>query len=37
MEQAIEDVSESRAQRICAPGLWVVWREGDRVCVELKA
>jgi hypothetical protein len=33
MEEAIRDVSAGRAERICAPGLWVVWREDERVCV----
>ena len=37
MEQAIRDVSAGHMERICAPGQWVVWREGDRVCVEIKA
>lgn len=36
MEQAIRDVSAGRVGRICAPGKWVVWREGDRVCVQFK-
>lgn len=35
MERAIKDVSAGRAQRICAPGQWVVWREGDHVCVKI--
>jgi hypothetical protein len=37
MERAIRDVSAGRAGRICVPGQWVVWREGDRICVELKS
>jgi len=37
MERAIRDVSAGRVQRICAPGLWVVWREGDAVRVEVKS
>ena len=37
MEKAIRDVSAGRAERICAPGLWVVWRgENGRVCCEVK-
>jgi hypothetical protein len=35
MERAIRDVSAGRAGRICAPGQWVVWREGDRVIVRV--
>lgn len=35
MENAIRDVSANRAQRICAPGQWVVWREGDAVRVRV--
>ena len=35
MEKAIRDVTAGRAERICAPGLWVVWRSGDVVCVEI--
>jgi hypothetical protein len=34
MLEAIKDVQSKRASRICAPGQWVVWRDGDRVCVE---
>jgi hypothetical protein len=37
MTEAIRDVQARRAERICAPGLWKVWREGDRVCVEIMA
>jgi len=29
-------VAAGHVERICAPGQWVVWREGDRVCVEIK-
>jgi hypothetical protein len=36
-EEAIAAVSNGHAQRICAPGQWVVWRDGERVCVELMA
>jgi hypothetical protein len=35
MEQAIQDVEAGRAERICAPGQWVVWREDGRVCVRV--
>lgn len=28
-------VSLGHAQRICAPGKWVVWREGDTVKTEV--
>lgn len=38
MEQAIREVAEGHAERICAPGLWVVWRSEDgRVCLEVKS
>jgi len=37
MEQAIKDVQANRASRICAPGQWVVWRDGERVCVQVMA
>lgn len=30
-DEAIEAVENGEAQRICAPGEWVVWREGDVV------
>jgi hypothetical protein len=30
-EEAIIAVENESAQRICAPGQWVVWREGDVV------
>lgn len=33
MERAIRDVSAGRAERICVPGQWVVWRDGDAVRV----
>ena len=36
MEQAIRDVSAGRAERICAPGKWVVWRDETGVRVEVK-
>jgi hypothetical protein len=36
MEQDIRDVTAGRAERICAPGLWVVWRgENGRVRCEV--
>ncbi len=31
LEQAIADVRDGKAERICALGNWVVWREGDVV------
>lgn len=37
MEQAIRDVSAGHAQRVCAPGLWAVWRDDAGVHVEVKA
>lgn len=30
-EEAITAVENEEAQRICSPGQWVVWREGDIV------
>jgi len=30
-EEAITAVDNGEAQRICAPGQWVVWREGEVV------
>jgi hypothetical protein len=36
MEQDIRDVQEGRVQRVCVPGRYVVWREGESVRVELK-
>ena len=35
--EALADVRAGRVQRICAPGLWVVWREGDATRFEVKA
>jgi hypothetical protein len=37
LEQAIADVRQGRAQRICAPAQWVVWSEGGKTMVEVKA
>jgi hypothetical protein len=37
MERAIRDVTAGKAQRICSPGEWVVWREDERVCVRVMA
>lgn len=31
MLEAIRDVKAGRSERICAPGRWVVWREGAGV------
>jgi len=36
-EEAIAAVERGEAQRICVPGQWVVWRDGDRTCLEVKA
>lgn len=30
-EEAITAVENGEAQRICAPGQWVVWREGETI------
>jgi hypothetical protein len=27
LKQAIKEVTAGHAERICAPGLWVVWRD----------
>lgn len=35
MQEAIAAVKAGRAQRICAPAKWRVWREGDRVRFEV--
>jgi len=35
MEQAIRDVSQGSAERICAPGKWRAWWECDKVFVEV--
>lgn len=35
MEQAIRDVAAGRAERICAPGQWVVWRDETGVRVKV--
>lgn len=37
MERAIRDVSAGRVQRVCAPGLWVVWRDEAGVRVKVIA
>ena len=37
LEQAMADVENGRAARICSPGKWSVWREGERVCSEVKS
>jgi hypothetical protein len=31
---AARDVFTGRAERICAPGKWKVWRDGPRVVLE---
>ena len=35
MERAIKDVSAGHVQRVCAPGLWVVWRDDAGVHVRV--
>jgi hypothetical protein len=35
MEQAIRDVNAGRVSRVCAPGEWRVWRDGNAVRVEV--
>lgn len=35
LQQAIKDVSAGRAQRICVPGEWRVWRENGVVKSEI--
>lgn len=35
LEQAILDVKAGTDQRICSPGKWVVWREGQDVLIRL--
>jgi hypothetical protein len=35
LAQAIKDVRLGKAQRICKPAHWVVWREGERVLCEV--
>lgn len=37
MEQAIRDVCAGHVQRVCAPGLWIVWRDEAGVRVEVKS
>lgn len=36
LDEAIEAVEAGHAERICAPGQWVVWRDGNSVNVECK-
>lgn len=37
LAQALADVDAGRVQRVCAPGLWVVWRgKNGRACFEVK-
>ena len=31
MERAIKEVEAGHGERICAPGLWVVWRDGQKI------
>lgn len=35
MKRAIKDVAAGHAQRICVPGKWRVWRNGDDVKCEV--
>ncbi len=35
LEQAIREVTERHAERICAPGKWRVYRKEDRVVAEI--
>jgi hypothetical protein len=35
LEQAIADVRQGRAQRICAPAQWVVWSDADVTLFEV--
>lgn len=35
LAQALADVEAGRVERVCAPGKWVVWREGSSVMVEI--
>lgn len=35
LKQAIEDVKHGKAQRICVPSKWRVWRDGDKVNHEI--
>jgi hypothetical protein len=35
LQAAIADVKAGHAERICSPGEWVVWREGDVVMSKL--
>jgi|GEM_PF-2959701 len=35
LKQAIADVEAGKAQRICVPGQWRVWRDGDQVKHEI--
>jgi hypothetical protein len=37
LDEAIADVRAGRVQRVCSPGQWLVWREGDEVRVEIMA
>jgi hypothetical protein len=35
MQSALAEVRAGHAQRICVPGKWRVWREGDKVKHEI--
>jgi hypothetical protein len=36
LQQAVASVLAGEAERICAPGQWLVRREADQVKVEIK-
>jgi hypothetical protein len=37
IEKALRELGNADGARICAPGQWVVWRDGERVCVRVMA
>ena len=36
LEDAVASVLAGGQRRVCAPGKWAVWRDGDQVKVEIK-